>query len=263
MPASSKGSAMFQRLKVGPMKRLYKYYTPDAINIAGGVPMDKIFPFREIGVELAGGSSFKIQNASTLSLNYNRGDGIPHLRDWIRNHVQALHSPKKEFNSCVTVGSTDAYAKILMLFNGDTVVFDKFAYGAAVSTCSAFGRHAVGVSTDKDGMIPDSLREQVIRARRRGLKPDLVYLVPTAQNPTGVTMSEVRKREIYKTCCDLDLIIIEDDAYYYLHFENESDSIQKGGIYDISRMPGIDNLPKSLYSMDTEDRVLRIDSLVI
>jgi hypothetical protein len=31
----SKTSAMCTRLKVGPMKRLYKYYTPGAVNFAG------------------------------------------------------------------------------------------------------------------------------------------------------------------------------------------------------------------------------------
>lgn len=31
----SKASAMCSRLKVGPMKRLYKYYTPGAVNFAG------------------------------------------------------------------------------------------------------------------------------------------------------------------------------------------------------------------------------------
>ena len=142
---SKKGSELFNRLKVGPMKRLYKYYTPTAINLAGGVPMDRIFPFKEIGVQLPGGDMYHVKSGSNLHLNYNRGDGIPQLRDWIQNHVQVLHNPPREFQTCVTVGSTDAYAKIMMLFNGDTVVFDKFAYGTAVSTCNAFGRHSLGV----------------------------------------------------------------------------------------------------------------------
>ena len=111
-------------------------------------------------------------------------------------------------------------------------------------------------------MKPESLREQVSRARKRGLNPDLVYLVPTAQNPTGITMPEQRKRDIYKACCDLDLIVIEDDAYYYLHFENQGDVDSVGNPYDARRMPGVNGLPRSLYSFDTECKVLRIDSLV-
>jgi DNA-binding transcriptional MocR family regulator len=150
MSSSRLGSAMFHKLKVGPMKRLYKYYTPDSINLAGGVPMESIFPFTSLDVSLSNGESFRVSSPPSgqqygLHLNYNRGDGLPPLRDWIKEHVNKLHNPNVSFQTCMTVGSTDAYAKILMLFSGDTVIFDKFAYGTAVATCGAFGRHAVGI----------------------------------------------------------------------------------------------------------------------
>ena len=102
-------------------------------------------------------------------------------------------------------------------------------------------------------MIPDLLKQVVESARSRGLKPDVLYLVPVGQNPTGLSMSEPRKREIYKTCQELGLIILEDDAYYYLHYGNESSSSEK--------LPGIKSLPKSFLSLDTDGRVLRFDSL--
>jgi aromatic amino acid aminotransferase I len=119
---------------------------------------------------------------------------------------------------------------------------------------------------DEDGMTVESLREQTLRARQRGLNPDLVYLVPTAQNPTGRTMSEQRKRDIYQACCELDLIVIEDDAYYYLHFTRDEKTAKDGIVredekYALKNMPGIHGLPRSMFSMDREGRVLRLDSL--
>lgn len=80
---ASKASAMCNRLKVGPMKRLYKYYTPGAVNFAGGVPMDSSFPLRKLNVELSCGEKIYLSQGQGLSLNYQRGDGIPELRDWV------------------------------------------------------------------------------------------------------------------------------------------------------------------------------------
>ena len=113
---SSKASAVFTKLRVGPMKRLYKYYTPSAVNLAGGVPMERIFPYESIRANLADGTSFEIGKASkNLSMNYLRGDGIPELKDWINAHIANVHKPSIKFESCATVGSTDAFAKILEL----------------------------------------------------------------------------------------------------------------------------------------------------
>lgn len=41
---------------------------------------------------------------------------------------------------------------------------------------------------------------------------------PTGANPTGTTLTTERKRELYKLAQEYDLIILEDDAYFYLHF---------------------------------------------
>jgi kynurenine/2-aminoadipate aminotransferase len=85
-------------------------------------------------------------------------------------------------------------------------------------------------------------------------------LNPTGANPTGLTISTKRKREIYKIACEYNLLILEDDPYYFLHFEEVT--------YIILRQKNIGrNLsfnqknPVSFLSMDTENRVLRFDSL--
>jgi DNA-binding transcriptional MocR family regulator len=246
MAVSRRASLVSQRLKVGPMKRLYKYYTPDSINLAGGVPMDSTFPIEGLAVKLSHNEDFTLTRGKNLSLNYLRGDGMPSLRDWVQSHMSKLHTQSlgpdsSPFGTCVSIGSTDALAKSLTLLNGDSVLFDEYAYGTAVSAARSFGRNCVGVKMDAQGMLPEDLRNQTLRAREKGLDPDTVYLVPTAHNPTGVTMSQARKDAIYRVCQDLDLIILEDDAYYYLYHGDlpyTSDNI------DASQLPGIQNLPR-------------------
>jgi DNA-binding transcriptional MocR family regulator len=249
--AAAKASQTFQRLKPGPLKKLYKYYTPEAVNFAGGVPMDSIFPIHSIKIANES-EEFEVNRSNgSLMLNYHRGNGIPSLREWIQNHVAKVHNRQGQgFDTCMSVGSTDAFAKVLLLLNGDTVIFDEFAYGAAVGASHALGRTNVGIKMDEEGMLPDELRSQTKLAREKGLNPDIVYLVPESQNPTGRSMSQQRKKEIYEVCKELDLIIVEDDAYYYINFGKEDEDV-----------PGVKSLPKSIFSLDDEGRVLRLDSL--
>ena len=214
-----RGSAVYDRLKPGPLKRLYKYYTPTAINLAGGVPMDSIFPIEKVKVSVTGSIDFELTRPTELMLNYHRGDGIPKLSAWIKSHLTDVHG-RNDSASCVTIGSTDAFSKILLLLNGDTVMFDQYAYGAAVSSVTALGRNGVGVQMDEHGMIPSDLKVQTLAARAKGLNPDIVYLVPVAQNPTGTTMSELRKKEIYEVCRELDLVIVEDGTSLLLYKSN-------------------------------------------
>ena len=56
----------------------------------------------------------------------------------------------------------------------------------------------------------------------------------------GIVFSNERKREIYKLAQRYDFLILEDDAYFFLHF--------------------LDEQPRSFLSMDEDGRVVRIDS---
>jgi len=47
----------------------------------------------------------------------------------------------------------------------------------------------------------------------------MIYVNPTASNPAGTTLPTHRKREIYQLACEYNMLILEDDPYYYLHFE--------------------------------------------
>ncbi len=64
----------------------------------------------------------------------------------------------------------------------------------------------------------------------------------------GATQTEERKRQIYAICSEFNILIMEDDPYYYLQF--------KPG----EAPRGLNNLGASYLSMDTENRVLRLDS---
>lgn len=210
MATAGKTSSVSQKLKIGPLKKLYKYMTPGSISLAGGLPMDSCFPFKSINVQVSDGSQFTLQNSQDLLMNYTRGDGIAALKPWIANHVNELHRPIQGVETCVTVGSSDAWAKVVQLIDTDAVVYDQFAYGAATNLAEVLGKQSLGVPCDQHGMIPDELRRSVLAARAKGIKVNLIYLVPVGQNPAGFTMPLERKESLYQVCQELDLIIAED-----------------------------------------------------
>ena len=72
-------------------------------------------------------------------------------------------------------------------------------------------------------------------------------------------MPAERKREIYKVCQDFNLLIIEDDAYYYVYYGDNNNTQEDP--YDESLFFGLHGLPQSLLSMDTDGRVIRLDSV--
>jgi DNA-binding transcriptional MocR family regulator len=148
------------------MKKLYKYYTPMSINFGGGVPMDAVFPIKRAEMvyqnDKGEETSYSLENSTTLLQNYQRGDGLPKLKEWFHEHTAEVHQrDDKTFSCCASVGSTDAFGKILQLVSTDVVVFDKYAYGTAVSATKAFGKKTLGVETDELGMIPESLEAKV------------------------------------------------------------------------------------------------------
>jgi 2-aminoadipate transaminase len=71
------------------------------------------------------------------------------------------------------------------------------------------------VPTDEEGIVPMHL-EAALQER-----PALVYLVPTFQNPTGITLSARRRREIVELADRYQTPIIEDDPYSHLRVEGE------------------------------------------
>ena len=100
----------------------------------------------------------------------------------------------------------------------------------------------VGVPTDDCGLNPVAL-ESILRgwdeAREGASRPRVLYTIPSGSNPTGASLDLSRKRRVYELAQEFGLLILEDDPYHWLMYEE--------------RVP-------SLLSLDVDGRVLRFDS---
>lgn len=91
-------------------------------------------------------------------------------------------------------------------------------------------------------------------------------------NPTSGVLSVKRRQDIYRLCCEYDIIIVEDDPYWYLQFPSAvSEEAKSRGLsipkteetYRPAKSSGydfIDSLVPSYLSVDTEGRVIRLDT---
>lgn len=57
--------------------------------------------------------------------------------------------------------------------------------------------------------------------------PKVLYLVPNGQNPVSYVAPLQRKQALYHICRKYDLMIVEDDPYFYLQFPFEGQSSLK------------------------------------
>ena len=103
-------------------------------------------------------------------------------------------------------------ASILALTEpGDVILAEPASYPGLRAAAIQFGRRLVAVEADKHGMVPDML-EQACRQHQ----PALVYLNPTLQNPTAITIPERRRKELAGIAKRCNVRIVEDDPYWLL-----------------------------------------------
>ena len=109
----------------------------------------------------------------------------------------------------VTYGAQHALAVALstVVQPGATILSEAMTFPPVKSLAAALGLRMHGVAVDDDGLRPDALEEAC-----RATGAQVLYTVPTMQNPTGSVMSERRRRAIAAVAKRHDLRIIEDDV---------------------------------------------------
>ncbi len=94
---------------------------------------------------------------------------------------------------------------------GETILCEEITYPGVRAICAQLGLRLVGVATDGDGVITEALDEAI-----RAHAPKAIYLNPTLQNPTTVTIPERRRDAICTLARRRSVPIVEDDAYGFI-----------------------------------------------
>ena len=100
-----------------------------------------------------------------------------------------------------------------LLARGDTVICEQDTYQGTLQRFTRLGVKAIGVPLDRDGMRMDALAATLEDLKARGVRPKMIYTIPTIQNPTGTILSEARRSEMLRLADEYGVPIFEDDCY--------------------------------------------------
>ena len=193
---------------------------PEIVSLAGGMPNLTAIPMET----MASIVEKLIKDHGQEALQYGSGQGHPKLREQICD-VMALEGIRANPDDIlVTTGSQQALDLISRIFidPGDVVLVEAPSYVGALGTFSQYEASVVHVDMDKDGLVPEALRQAIKTLRYQGRKIKFLYLIPNYQNPAGVLLPADRRTEILDICRKEKIFIVEDNPYGLLGFDRPS-----------------------------------------
>ncbi|WP_300752554.1 PLP-dependent aminotransferase family protein, partial [Janthinobacterium sp.] len=160
------------------------------------------------------GLSQVLMRADTeLLMTYHLGGGSDSDRKAGATWLAPMFGPLDPGQLLVCPGAQAAIAALILALTqpGDVILAESMSYPGLRTAAAQFGRRLIAVAADQHGMLPGML-EQACRQHQ----PGLVYLNPTLQNPTAITMPEHRRKEIASVAQRCHVRIVEDDPYWLL-----------------------------------------------
>jgi 2-aminoadipate transaminase len=180
----------------------------DVISFAGGLPNPEFFPVKEISE-----ATVKVlDNDGGAVLQYSNTEGYTPLREFVCEYYWKKKKLKVTPDEVlITNGAQQAIALVCKTFlnTGEIVILERPAYLGAIQAISFYEPVFHTVDVDEDGINIEQLEEIY---KHNTVK--LLYTVVNFSNPTGITYSAEKRKEIAKILGKYDTLFLEDDPYY-------------------------------------------------
>lgn len=192
---------------------------PDIISFGGGLPAPETFP----GKEMAKIAEEELRDHCADVLQYSTTEGSRRLRramcEWLR--PQGLDLSIEQL--LVTTASQQGLDLICKAFfnPGDVIFCGLPSYLGAVQAFNLFQLTKIGIPLNDDGMDLDVLEQRIREARAEGKTLRGIYVIPDFQNPSGITMSLEKRKQLLEIARREDLLVFEDNPYGHLRFAGE------------------------------------------
>ena len=187
----------------------------EIISFAGGMPNPELFPVSQIRAAL---DKVMVLNACN-ALQYAGSQGYLPLREWIADRYyhrfRIIINPE---NILITNGSQQALdlAGKLFLDPYDNILIEKPSYIGAIQAFSAYNIHMEQVMLENDGICLEELEEKIIK-----FIPKFLYGIPNFQNPSGISYSFNKRKQLAGILKKHKLVFIEDDPYGEIYFNHK------------------------------------------
>lgn len=146
-------------------------------------------------------------------LRYQSFGGTPTAKQAIFSWLSRRGLAPTQERLFITAGAHAALVSILSVLAkpGETILSESITYPGARSITAQLGIRLVGLEMDEQGITPAALAKAC-----ETMQPKALYLTPTLQNPTTLTMPATRRQIIADVARQFHLPIIEDDAYGFI-----------------------------------------------
>jgi len=206
---------------------------PRMIFFGGGYPDANLFPVDAIGKAYR--QVLSVSGAEALQ--YSASIGLTSLREQIRQRMADDGTVCQLENIMIVQGAQqglDLVARLLINKN-DVIAVEAPTFLGALGAFAACEPKYLSIPLDDHG-----IDTTVLAAGLENRRIKLLYTIPDYHNPTGITMSLARRKELLRLAEKHDFIILEDTPYRDVYFDSPP--------------------PPTLKSLDRDGRVIYLGS---
>jgi 2-aminoadipate transaminase len=192
---------------------------PGVISFGGGLPHASLFPVDEI----ADITVKVLREKGYLALQYGPTQGEGEMLEALMAHMHEFGDEAVIDEMCVTSSSQQGLDLLSLLFldEGSPIIMEKPSYLGGIQAFARCGADMRGIPVEDGGMNLEGLAEALKGLDGEGKRPRFIYAIPDFQNPSGVTMTLERRKELIGIAHEREIPIIEDAPYRELSFTGE------------------------------------------
>jgi (S)-3,5-dihydroxyphenylglycine transaminase len=194
---------------------------PDAISFAPGRPHEGFFEVEDVFTAMRRYlddliASGRTERAVRATL-YQYGPSAGIIRELIANSLREDEGMDvAPGHIVVTVGAQEGMIlalRALFAHPEDTLLVCTPCYVGIIGAAKLLDVTTMTVPERENGLDPNDVEETIRRARRQGLNPRALYVVPDHSNPSGNTLSMRARERLLRIARDNALLILEDSPY--------------------------------------------------
>lgn len=213
----------------------YGYFNPEFhIDFASATPNETILPMESLKKAI----NFVLDRDRESAFLYEDPQGYYFLRKTIVEKLKNEENVNLNIENIQIVSGAQQGIDMIartFLYPNDVVVVENPTYRGAKDSFKKSGAKIIDIPIEKDGFSLKDL-EKILKQK----KIKLFYTMPNFHNPTGLSMSLAKKKNLLDLAEKYDFYILEDDGLSNLYFTGEK--------------------PITLKSLDIHERVIYIKS---
>jgi 2-aminoadipate transaminase len=126
-------------------------------------------------------------------------------------------------NFILASGSVQAIALAINAFvdAGDGVLLEAASFPYAQRYMQMRKAEMRSVAIDAEGIDVEDLERQILKLKEEGIRPKLMYVIPTFQLPTCVVTPRERRERLLELAAEHEIVVLEDNIYGDLRYGGE------------------------------------------